>query len=393
MWPWVSNYFKSVFRGKFKPFPGYSSDDTGVYQLKTGGGGGVTIAIACDWGTGTLESDTVAKSITSENPDYTILGDVYYVGDKLEIEENCLNQPLPNNDYTPVSWPRNGQGSFALNGNHEMYCGGSPYFTLFLSQLGIFTPRQKQQTSYFCLETAAWRILALDTGYNSVGWPILGAIPWINQVPFIGANCRLEDGLIDWVRNVLQPHLKVKPTLVLSHHQYYTAFEEQAYTKPARQLLEFFPNQELVWIWGHEHRLGIYDSFSVSGGVKAYGRCLGNGGMPVEVSDPKKFNTSKAPLLLYDGSTHKLDDGTEVGRNGYALLSLAASTLTLDYRDLNNQSLFVERFVGEANGTLQHGCDPVPQGGLTRVLRESVIHRHRILIVGRTKCVSKLDTT
>ena len=360
---------KSVFRGKFKPFPVYSSGETGVYQLKTNGGGNaVRIAIAGDWGTGTLESDTVAKSMTGENPDYTIhLGDVYDVGDTPEIEENCLNQSPPHNHYTPVNWPRNGHGSFALNGNHEMYCGGGPYFTLFLSQLGISTPRQKQQASYFCLETEAWRILALDTGYNSVGFPILGAIPWINQLSFIGANCRLEDGLIDWIRRVIQPRLNVKPTLVLSHHQYYTAFPEQAYTRPAKQLFEFFPNQELVWIWGHEHRLGIYDSFSVSGAVKVYGRCLGNGGMPVEVSNPTKFDTSKAPLLFYDASTHKLDDGTDVGRNGYVLLTLADSALTLDYRDLNNQSLFVERFVGKASGTLKYSCDPLPQGGLTHV--------------------------
>jgi hypothetical protein len=365
LWPWVWNYLKSVFRGRFRPFPVYGVGETGIYQMQaTNGGNVIKVAIAGDWGTGTLESETVAASMMNENPDYTIhLGDVYYVGDNDEIEENCLNQPV--NNYTPVDWPRVGQGSFALNGNHEMYCGGGAYFTEFLPKLGVWNPRQQQRTSYFCLETPSWRILAIDTGYNSVGWPILGAIPWVNKIPFIGADCRIEDGLIDWLRNVIQPQIHFKPTLLLSHHQNYTAFKDQAYTRPAKQMLEFFPNQELIWMWGHEHRLAIYNCFSVSGGIKTYGRCLGNGGMPVEVSDPSNFDVTKAPLLFYDSFTNTLDDGTNVSRNGFVLVTLDSSALTLDYRDLNDQSLFVERFVGKPDGTFQYSSDPIPSGGLT----------------------------
>ena len=367
LWPWVWNYIKSVFRGKVKPFPTYPPGTTGVYQLQARAGESkIKIAMAGDWGTGTQVSDTVARSIVNENPDYTIhLGDVYYVGDTNEINENCLDQPV--NDYIPVNWPRDCQGSFALNGNHEMYCGGGPYFTLFLKNLGIKNPREQQRTSYFCLETAFWRILAIDTGYNSVGIPILGAIPWINRLSFVGADCRLEDALINWVRDIVQPNTNIKPTLLLSHHQYYTAFRDQSYARPAKQLLEFFPNQKLIWMWGHEHRLAIYDLYSLDGGIKVYGRCLGHGGMPVDVSTSDNFKLSKAPLLLYDSATHKLDDGTEVGRNGFVVLTLDGSALTFDYRDLDSQSLFIERFVGAPDGTVQYACEPLPAGGLTRI--------------------------
>ncbi len=143
--------------------------------------------------------------------------------------------------------------------------------------------------------------------------------------------------MISWVRNIVRPNINVKPTLLLSHHLYYTAFKDQSYARPAKQLAEFFPTQNLIWMWGHEHRLAIYDLFSIDGGIKAYGRCLGHGGMPVDVSTADNFKLSKAPLLLYDSSTHKLDDGTEVGRNGFVVLTLDDFMLTLDYRDLTRQ--------------------------------------------------------
>jgi hypothetical protein len=364
---WVGHYLRSIFHGKYKPYPVYPAGVNGVYPLHAANGGSaIRIAIAGDWGTGTQEAETVASSMKAVNPDYTIhLGDVYYVGGKLEIEENCLGHDA--NGYQGVFWPHGILGSFAMNGNHEMYGGGKAYFECFLHKLGTSNPPQKQLTSFFCLETPCWRIVAVDTGYNSVGLPILGAIPGLNKLSFVGANCRLEDGLIAWLRQ-LQLQNDVKPTLVLSHHQYYSAFKEQAYTVPAKQLSEFFPNQEIVWMWGHEHRMAIYGKFSLAagGGLVAYGRCLGHGGMPVEVSKPDNFDTSKASLTFYDASTHPISDGTLVGRNGFVLMTIDGYTLTFDYRDLNNQPMFLEKFVGQANGTLRYSYDTPPTGGLTK---------------------------
>jgi hypothetical protein len=369
LFPWVWNYLKSTFRGKYKPFPVYPAGTSGIYPLRAANGGNVIkIAVAGDWGTGTLEAEQVVDSMVKDNPDYTLhLGDVYYVGEAPQIEENCLGKPA--HGYAGVCWKHGTQGSFSMMGNHEMYGGGEAYFKIFLPTLGIASPPQQQVTSFFCLETPYWRILAIDTGYNSVGLPILGAIPWIKNFSFVGANCRLEDGLIAWLRDVVKPQNNIKPTLLLSHHQYYTAFKDESFTLPAKQLTEFFPAQELVWIWGHEHRMAIYNTFALQsgGGLRAYGRCLGHGGMPVEVSDAKSFDTSKAPLAYYDASTHTLNDGTPVGRNGFAILTLDGYTLTVDYRDLDNGPMFVERFVGKPDGSLQYSFDPIPSGGLTPV--------------------------
>jgi Calcineurin-like phosphoesterase len=352
LWPWIRNYLKYVFHRRY-PFPDYRrSGKSGVYPISAAPGDKVTVAIAGDWGTGTQEAQTIANLMCnlkpeSEWPDLTIhLGDVYYVGDYQEIEENCFGQPA--NGYQGVRWPHGRRGSFALNGNHEMYANGKPYFTTFLSSLGMKGEHGGQTASFFSLETDHWRILAIDTGYNSVGIPILSQIPWINTIPFIGGDCHLEQTLLSWLRDTVKPHENPKATLLLSHHEYFTAFSDYDYVKPAKQLMEFFEGQEIVWIWGHEHRLAIYDTFSKKGGITVFGRCVGHSGMPVEVSPP---NLKKAPLRYYDARTHQLE-GTPVGQNGFANVTLDQATLTLEYRDIDNNQLLIETFTPGAGGTL-----------------------------------------
>jgi len=123
-------------------------------------------------------------------PHYTIhLGDVYYVGVKDEVEENCLGQPDANHSFTPCLWPWGSVGSFALNGNHEMYALGEAYFEVFLPTLGLRpAPGVKpggQKASFFCLENKFWRVIGLDTGYNSIGVPILEYI--------LSPSCKLRN--------------------------------------------------------------------------------------------------------------------------------------------------------------------------------------------------------
>jgi len=366
LWPWVWNYLKSAFTPKY-PFPSYGSNGNhGVYRLSPSRPGApIKIAMAGDWGSGTDEAYTIATLMCPDDPgsmpDFTIhLGDIYYVGDEDEINENCLGQPT--SSHLGVRWPHGSQGSFALNANHEMYANGRGYFTTFLPTLGSGGAPGGQRCSFFSLESDQWRILGIDTGYNSVGIPVLSQIPGLKEIPAIGGNCRLEDSLIQWLRDVVKPKENLKATLLLSHHEYFTAFNDLAYTKPAKQLLGFFPNQELVWIWGHEHRLAIYDKYKMSGGITAYGRCLGHGGMPVELTPPVH---QEVPLLYYDQRPYKLLDRTQVGVNGFVNLSLSGPVLTLDYRDIDNNSLLVEEFKHVGNGVLSHNFVNVAQPGLT----------------------------
>lgn len=346
LWPWVSSYLKYIFTPRF-PFPSYSGPKTGVYRLQPGSGTRFTVAVAGDWGTGTQEAQTITDLMAAANPDLTIhLGDVYYVGDDKEIEENCLGKNSGN--LSGVKWRHGSQGSFALNGNHEMYANGKPYFTRLLPTLGLKSD-PGQLASFFCLEAGAWRILAIDTGYNSVGVPILSLIPGLNSISAIGGDCHLEKALLNWLRNTLHPGSDPKPTLILSHHEYFSAFKDKDYTRPARQLREHFGAQEVVWLWGHEHRLGIYRLHAKDGGVNAYGRCVGHGGMPVELETP---DTGKAPIEFYDTRSHLIDDNQPAGRNGFVLLHIDGDALTLDYRDIDNTQLLVETFKPSAGGAL-----------------------------------------
>jgi hypothetical protein len=348
--PWVTGYLKYLFKRKhsFQTYP--STGERGVYRLQAADGGEVVkLAIAGDWGTGTNEAYRVAAGISAFTPDYTIhLGDVYYVGDSTEVEENCLGKSEAG--YEGVNWPKGQLGSFSLSGNHEMYANGNGYFDLFLPTLGIPSSKDgKQLASFFCLENDIWRILALDTGYNSLGMPILSQLPFIKKIPGIAPSCKLEAALIEWLRTVVKPKERVRSTILLTHHQYFSSFEE-GYPRPAKQLMEFLAGQDLLWIWGHEHRWAVYDKHS-DGSLTAYGRCLGHAGMPVEITKPR---APGAPLQYFDERIYLEDKDTKFGMNGFLNLQIAGDIVTLDHRDVTNRSVLTETFTAGTNGSIAH---------------------------------------
>src|SRR2546427_9820712 len=192
-WPWVWSYVRHVFQAKHE-FPGYDlrgAGTPGVYPLQadladaTSGDRPIRLSLAGDWAAGTVESYWVAEQMRAFDPHYTIhLGDVYYVGDREEVDENCLGTAPP--DGAAVTWPLGSNGSFALNGNHEMYANGNAYFDRFLPRLGILDPVTRrprgQGASFFCLLNKYWAMVGLDTGYNSQGFPVLSQVPLLRQL-------------------------------------------------------------------------------------------------------------------------------------------------------------------------------------------------------------------
>jgi hypothetical protein len=351
IWPWIANWLKATFqtdieslvvpqdkKHAFEAYP--DSGDRGHYDLSgfAAPDGSIRFAMAGDWATGTDVAQQVADSMVRNNPELTIhLGDIYYVGTAPEVEQNCLGADTPN--YKGVLWPKGSKGSFAMNGNHEMYSGGNGYFDDFIPHLGIPTSRdQRQLRSYFCLETARWRIVAIDTGYNA---------------DTLSGDCHLEQILLDWLKNVIDPVHNRKPTIILSHHQWFSGFGDGDYPKPGTQIAPFFQNQEIVWLWGHEHRLAIYYKYKdPESHLTAYGRCIGHGGMPIEMPDAKYPNGDREQRVEYwDGLTdlhpnrfRRLSDGTLVATNGYADMTIQDSTLTLEYLDADGNSVLKESF-------------------------------------------------
>ena len=340
---WIIEYLSNRFgrRHEFLSYPP-SGPDNGVYKLQ-GDGGEIRIALAGDWGTGTDEAATVAKQITAFDPHYSIhLGDVYYVGDLLEVNANFLGVQNPNSQYKPCKWPTGSRGTFALNGNHEMYARGFAYFDNMLPALGpvVHGKTQRQGASYFCLENDHWRFIAVDTGYNSIGWPILEEI--------FPPGCELEPDLIEWLRTVVRPKADdPRGIVILSHHQYFSAFDKW-YPKPATQLAELF-SRPVLWFWGHEHLMTVYEEFGLDGGVRTFGRCIGHGGMPVEL--PAKRTHPECPVEFADARVYQSDENLKVGFNGFAKLTVQANRLSVQYVDLHDTLIFAETWSVE-HGTL-----------------------------------------
>ena len=171
---WFFHYIKSRF-GKKHPFIDYSGSATNgvfeMYSTTSNNKNSIKIVVAADWATDTEESDHIGDLMKAEKSDYSIhLGDVYFVGAPVEIENNFT---APGN-----SWPRGSSGTLAIPGNHEFYSNGNPYFNKLLPEMFVKTATgiAKQDASFFCLQNDYWVVLGLDTGYYSVGKIIIELI-------------------------------------------------------------------------------------------------------------------------------------------------------------------------------------------------------------------------
>src|SRR5258708_17107580 len=228
---WVWHYLRSRFgcRHKFATYEG--SVNNGTYLLKSSeNNSSIKIALVADWATDTTESKKIGEKIRDHQPDYTVhLGDTYFVGAPFEIENNFL----PDKSF----WHYGSMGSFALTGNHEMYSNGDGYFDKLLSWMG--SPKHSGQVaSYFCLENDYWRIIGLDTGYRSVGIPVL-------ELLFSKANLRPE--VVKWLKTDLKIQDDNRGLIFLTHHQYVSAFDKQ-YQSTAKQIFEIIGNKRKV-LW------------------------------------------------------------------------------------------------------------------------------------------------
>jgi predicted phosphodiesterase len=225
------------------------------------------VALLADWGTGDDGAKLLLRQIAEKQPDVVIhLGDVYYSGTEHEFQnyfykiwQDTLGIPRVNWGGRPNAVTK--PATFTLSGNHDMYAGGAPYYTV-LDMIG-------QPASYFCLRNEDWQFIALDTGIHDVN-------PVDQQPTF------LEQTEVDWLKDKIAQAGKRK-TILLSHHQLFSAFEkigdQPVNAELKKQLGDILP-QVTVWYWGHEHNLVIYDRFE-----DVTARCIGHGAFPVAVDE------------------------------------------------------------------------------------------------------------
>jgi 3',5'-cyclic AMP phosphodiesterase CpdA len=267
------------------------------------------IAIVGDWGTGDSTAKLVLNQIAQKHPDVVIhLGDVYYSGTDHEFQnyfysiwQNIFGLPA-------VSWGEKPAGiakpaTFILAGNHDMYAGGKPYYAA-IDMLG-------QPASYFCLRNQKWQFIAMDTGLHDND-------PTKTSVTF------LEDSEVAWVHDKMQT-ANGRKTVLLSHHQLFTTFEDIGGAKInatlQTQLRDILP-QVTVWYWGHEHDFVVYPKF-----MNVLGRCLGHGAVPVGFNQIGSADAS----VPFEPVRLSVDADGGLFQHGYAIMDLNGAAATVKH--------------------------------------------------------------
>jgi hypothetical protein len=199
------------------------------------------MAVFGDWGTGLYGAPLIRDSIAADRDlDIVLhLGDVYYSGKDDEMASR----------FTAM-WPvRSGVLNRALNGNHEMYCGGQPYIN------AIAQSPFSQSHSHFAYENDHWIIVGLDSAYEDQDLAAPQAA-WLSAI-VAGA--------------------KDRRVVLFSHHQPFSLLggPNPKLVDKVRPLLE--QHRIFAWYWGHEHECVLYDKHAA---WNIYGRCIGHAGMP-----------------------------------------------------------------------------------------------------------------
>jgi hypothetical protein len=289
----VYHRLRARLRGK-APFPEHRTPEDFRVDLPDR----VVLALVSDWGTGGRHAAAVAQQIARRRPDHVIhLGDVYYSGTPREVHTHFLDM-----------WRQHGPADaryWALNANHDMYCGGHGYFGHLLPAIG-------QPASYFSLRTPHWRLHGLDTGYVS-GSFTTPQMEW------------LEAQLDGPARSIL-----------LTHHHLLSAYRKRG--TALEQWLEphLAAGRLHGWIWGHEHHLVEYEDYR---GVKC--RCIGHGALPYRPPDqvPRRF---PADIVRIETRESPSDPGR--GIHGFALLTIDGPSIDIEYVDEEGGTSWSERW-------------------------------------------------
>jgi hypothetical protein len=238
------------------------------------------VAIIADWGTGRTEAINVLRAACSLHPTAIIhLGDIYFSGLPKECDDNFLE--------IVRTYAVDAHGSpipvFSLAGNHDYYSGGGGFLGL-IDQLN--DGGRKQDASYFCLrsEDGGWQFLAADTGYNDH----IFSLKRLSNA----TGPHLRDDEIEWHHHKLTDQRFSGRTILLSHHQAFSANEKigdpdghDGDSINQRLIGAFDGHLDNIplWLWGHEHVLMIFDAYQ---NIQR-GRCIGHGAVPMSANkDP-----------------------------------------------------------------------------------------------------------
>ncbi len=277
-----------------------------------------TVVIVADWGTGQDAAKALLANVAGHAPDVVIhLGDVYYSGTQCEVQNYFYSIWQQTLEIPLVAWGEKltdlttKPATFHLPGNHDMYAGGQPYYSV-IDMLG-------QPASYFCLRNDDWQFVAMDTSLH-------------DSDPMTVNDATYVDGQeVLWMKDKVK-NAGGRKTVLLSHHQLFTAFEKIGGQAVNQNLLpqveEILPNLTL-WLWGHEHNQVIYKEY-----LNVLGRCIGHGAFPVCGTPP--YDPPNPGIPLED--VHLDLDPTNFYRHGYVLMKLDGPKADLTYLQVNAET-------------------------------------------------------
>jgi hypothetical protein len=98
--------------------------------------------------------------------------------------------------------------------------------------------------------------------------------------------------------------------------------------------------------------MAIYEEFGIDGGMRAFGRCVGHGGMPVDLPPQPKHPECRVEFV--DTRLYPNGENLTIGFNGFVKMALDANRLKVDYVDIHDDVVFSETW-------------EVNNGSLTRV--------------------------
>lgn len=283
----------------------------------------IKIALVGDWGTGNPPAKDVAQQIAQCQPTLTIhLGDVYYCGLEHQEVENFLRD-----------WPKGSQGSFALNSNHEMYSGGSGYFSVLLKD-----PRfeRQQGLSYFALHSPHWLIIGLDTAYFAYHYSLF----YEDGILFEMDMGKEPNGMVqlEWMRELLKQHAG-KRVIMLTHHDGFdmNPATGQVSLKPLYQQMtgELTGRREWWWYWGHVHAGIAYRRIALSKNSTVTARCVGHGGIPYEPFPHNLAELGDGTVAVEWAECELAGRGGNPKRapNGFLLITLDGSNIHEEFYD------------------------------------------------------------
>jgi hypothetical protein len=285
----------------------------------------IRIAIAGDSGVDTRITPPVAIAglMNNRNPHYTIhLGDVYYSGLAKGEEDHFLNL-----------WPAGSVGTYTLNSNHEMYCGGIGYFKVLLAN-PMFVAQQG--LSYFALTNDHWLIIGLDTAYFAYYQSLL-----YEEGSLAEPDTNKErNGLVQlqWLREVLGQNPN-KRVILLSHHD---GFDVNPATgavsrKPLLQRItgELSRVRDWWWYFGHVHAPIVYQRIFFSNNSSVSARCVGHGAVPYEPfpQDLKKLGDGEVRVLWSETDLARNGGDSRRAPNGFLLLTLKGAEIKEEFYD------------------------------------------------------------